>query len=902
MKLTGWALLVVAGAAGCATLPAEKPIARATTLPATLPSNPNAFVALEQIEPKLALPKAKPATQPAPLNALELFARARDAQIQNQRYSAINLIEQALQLDPDSVELNIALGRAYMTAGGMNDRAIAAFEKAADISPDDLEIQAELGRAYQSRNNPQKATEHFRLAQLTADYQAGDALASVVDYRLGLLLEDGGYDRAALQCYSRLLDRLAHPGQDARSNPEVVYLMSRPELINEEIGRLQEKLGNLPEALAAYQRVAQESPNDFESQSRVVRVLVRLNRSADAMVLAADLVRGSRANAESIALMREVHEKSGAKDTFADALRRLAKANPDDRAIQFALADTLAGSGQIAQAAELLNPVIDAGHGDPEAVQRLFRLYADRDQVDEAAALIIRVSSTYPNATTELQEMFSDLMRLSRKNALRTTSIQKLQVPPNQTAAKLYWTWRLASVWSHVSVARQSLEQSAAATPVFGPAARDLLNDYLARSDKDLPSRQKSINDLIESVRTRGRVDLAEELSGLFAMASGQVDQAVKHLDAAITAAPEGKPSPELQLEDALAQRKLGNTPRFEQLMWRLLADHSRFTGAYELLMDHYQQGNAETQEWNVLNTWLAADPTNIHARLHLVDALIQLRRADDALAQMRRLFDEHPDDDAVVANLISLLRSANQQQQLMELLEAERVRHPNNRVVVEALVSLYAGANQVADAQRVLAAARAAVANDPDLLYYIANLYHRVDQPDVTEQILQDVLKLDPRNPQAGNDLGYSWADSGKNLDRAEAMIRIAVDAEPDNPSYLDSMGWVLYKRGRFDQALKFLQQASEPLDQADPVVLDHLGDALYRVGREGDARQTWQLSLNGIQENSGRKELQELRLKLATKLRQAQQGQPVNIAPVVETPQNLQQTSTSGQNNGRP
>ena len=52
-------------------------------------------------------------------------------------------------------------------------------------------------------------------------------------------------------------------------------------------------------------------------------------------------------------------------------------------------------------------------------------------------------------------------------------------------------------------------------------------------------------------------------------------------------------------------------------------------------------------------------------------------------------------------------------------------------------------------------------------------------------------------------NDLGYLYAEQGKNLEKAEAMIRKAVADEPENSAYLDSLGWVLFKRGKAKEAI---------------------------------------------------------------------------------------------------
>ena len=120
----------------------------------------------------------------------------------------------------------------------------------------------------------------------------------------------------------------------------------------------------------------------------------------------------------------------------------------------------------------------------------------------------------------------------------------------------------------------------------------------------------------------------------------------------------------------------------------------------------------------------------------------------------------------------------------------------------MRALVDEYIAVKHFPEAIRVLDASRTAMGNDPDLLYWISSQYVSVDQPQTSEDILAKVIALDPRHAAANNDLGYSWADQGKNLDRAESIIRLAVEEEPDNESFLDSLGWVLYKRTKFGEA----------------------------------------------------------------------------------------------------
>jgi Tfp pilus assembly protein PilF len=107
-------------------------------------------------------------------------------------------------------------------------------------------------------------------------------------------------------------------------------------------------------------------------------------------------------------------------------------------------------------------------------------------------------------------------------------------------------------------------------------------------------------------------------------------------------------------------------------------------------------------------------------------------------------------------------------------------------------------------------------------------------------EEWLQQVLDEFPDDVAAANDLGYLWADSGKHLDRALAMVQRAADAEPDNSAYRDSLGWALYRLGRIAEALVQLEKAAAL--EADPAVLEHLGDVYLSARQTAKAKDAWQ------------------------------------------------------------
>jgi tetratricopeptide (TPR) repeat protein len=141
-----------------------------------------------------------------------------------------------------------------------------------------------------------------------------------------------------------------------------------------------------------------------------------------------------------------------------------------------------------------------------------------------------------------------------------------------------------------------------------------------------------------------------------------------------------------------------------------------------------------------------------------------------------------------------------------------------------------------------------------------LSSVYSFAREHAKAEEQLLLILRDDPNDASANNDLGYFWADQGKNLAEAEKRIRkaleldrqqrtgtfLGVDADRDNAAYVDSLGWVLFRRGKLDEARKELERAvAMPGGDDDPVVWDHLGDVYARLDQARKAEEAWRKAL---------------------------------------------------------
>ncbi len=133
-------------------------------------------------------------------------------------------------------------------------------------------------------------------------------------------------------------------------------------------------------------------------------------------------------------------------------------------------------------------------------------------------------------------------------------------------------------------------------------------------------------------------------------------------------------------------------------------------------------------------------------------------------------------------------------------------------------------------------------------------NFAQRTLDPDAAA-MYEYALTFDPDHAWACNNLGYSLADRGVDLDRASELLERAYKAKPEEVPIIDSLAWLRYKQGVIlDQvdpesgavlhrgAVSLLREASQKLiGQVDNTIQDHLGDALWLAGQSDEAVAAW-------------------------------------------------------------
>lgn len=239
----------------------------------------------------------------------------------------------------------------------------------------------------------------------------------------------------------------------------------------------------------------------------------------------------------------------------------------------------------------------------------------------------------------------------------------------------------------------------------------------------------------------------------------------------------------------------------------------------------------------------LQLSPGNLVA----VEQLVNLDLAVTNLAAARQRVDNeiknHPNDIRlrllVAKILLAQGPTAQAETALLGILKIDSA----NENALFLLAQLYSdtGRNKLA-----LATVNAATANDPTntvAWMLAADIYEQNKDWPAAAAAYERLLKIDPKNSPALNNLAYLDSERLDRLDRAYELAQRARELLPLDPATADTLGWIYYHRGAYDTALGLLKESAAKLP-ANPEAQFHLGMAAYLTADEATARAAFQRS----------------------------------------------------------
>jgi len=362
----------------------------------------------------------------------------------------------------------------------------------------------------------------------------------------------------------------------------------------------------------------------------------------------------------------------------------------------------------------------------------------------------------------------------------------------------------------------------------------------LIRARKSFATEPGSLLDIADLYRVIGTADARWQV---------QAKAAALEVLAQVRSLKPEDPALALRLSDRYAQ--LGQADQAEAVLRELQERAPRNSAAVSRLAELYLRSGRIPEASRQLEALRKIDPANPVTYYFLGVVALEEKQFERARNHFERAILINPGLEPAHTDLAVALLSLLRPEEAVSVLDRARKEVPPSfRIeylsgVARSQLKRFDQALEAYSAAEKLGSTNQPPLTDHRFYFQVGALLERKGDETKSIEYLEKALELKPDYDDALNHLGYMWAEKGKNLPKARAMIEQALKAEPENPAYMDSMGWVLFKQGKHSEALDWLLKARQRMTEPDATVLDHVGDAAAACARWDLAREAWAASL---------------------------------------------------------
>ena len=420
----------------------------------------------------------------------------------------------------------------------------------------------------------------------------------------------------------------------------------------------------------------------------------------------------------------------------------------------------------------------------------------------DAAQVVARLLKDNPK-DPETVAMHSSVLIQSRDPKQVQKAIEELQpliasTPSNQTGALQMLHFNLGRAYmakgdaASQDQARVQFQETLKLNPNHGPAKLALAELLLARGEND-----KAVKTADELIKMQPNNLPAHLIRTMGLMNLGENERCRQELESILKAAPKSNDARyqlalldfgEKHYKEAEAGFEMllqANDPRGVVGVVRCKTDEGDTAGAIQVAREHVQQS-----------------PANQDFRRLLVETEFRASRFEDALTDFRPILEQDPSS-------LNYVRVGEMQR---------------NAKMYDAAIASFKKAEQITP-------------TEPMPVLELALVYDFAGRPEEARQGYEQVLKLKPDNPEALNNLAYSMADQGIDLDKALSYAERARAKLPNDSDVTDTISLIFLRKNQVAESARLLSDLVSKNPNRATYHL-HYATALYQKGDKTGAR----------------------------------------------------------------
>ncbi|MCL4796107.1 MAG: tetratricopeptide repeat protein [Bryobacteraceae bacterium] len=279
------------------------------------------------------------------------------------------------------------------------------------------------------------------------------------------------------------------------------------------------------------------------------------------------------------------------------------------------------------------------------------------------------------------------------------------------------------------------------------------------------------------------------------------------------------------------------------------------------------------------LETYLRQAPESPDLQFQLALVNFQEQRFAEAENSFRALRTRFPSDPRLTFGIAEVYMRTGRQKEALEFIQQELQKTPEDPGLQGAIANIARRADDLPLAERYYRQLLEKNPKSQDLHLQLGEVLRRRGQMQASIELLRRGLQLDNNSPSANlqlamtldaaglkreslplyeaivkiqpdnaialNNLAFMLAEDGRDLDQALTYAQRARQLMPNNPDVADTLGWIYIRKNLSDNAIRIFRELTAKHGNI-AMYHYHLGMALHQKGDRAGARQSLQTALS--------------------------------------------------------
>ena len=456
---------------------------------------------------------------------------------------------------------------------------------------------------------------------------------------------------------------------------------------------------------------------------------------------------------------------------------------------------------------------------------RARQLELARQQYDAGANAFPKDKATYQKRMIEL---LASSARNTEANELVGSVLKDNPKDDDARAMKAALQLQTGDL-KQIRLAANELQSLVAKTPDNHLLRYNLARAYLAENETEQARLQ-----LEAAIKIRPDFVIGKESLAALYLSKGDAGKALKEAEESIKLDPNQLPA---RLVRSSALLVIGDKDKArEELNTVLRMAPDNPDARYQVGFMAWQEKDFKRAA-ELFGSIMKNNPKDIRGVVGMVETLASQKKMDEAIKTVQTTLAQDPKRDDYRTVLANLYARSDRFDEAIKIFEELSKSQPRNGELLLRMAESQRRKGDIDTSMQTFRRASQVSQGDVRPLLQLGLMLDGTGRRDQAKPIYEQVLKIDPDQPVALNNLAFIKAEEGIDLDVAMTMAQKARQKLPAAPSIKDTLGWIYVKKNLADDAISLLKDVVKA-DPTNPSFRYHYGMALLQKGNRPEAK----------------------------------------------------------------